>query len=532
MPLNFAQEKLFTTITTLGWEGILRVSGAGGTGKTHTVSAAITHLLEKNPELKIAVVTVTHQALANISSKISGKVDFFTLAKFLNKGLYSPTLGSKVATKGNINRCSQYGLLVIDESSMVGQKESQLIINSGIRVIEMGDFAQLPPVMAKPNAFATSKNITEIHLSEPMRNGGEIHRVASVCRDHIYYPADTHDNVLVHEDQETFLKEFLKKLKTTGVPTSVVYLSYTNKRAEEVAKAAHTMLYGNKPFVEGQWLRAEQNMVASSKGHNVLVLKVGEKLEIQGVPCQMILVRGNRGECWITALLPGSKAIRDRRLESLIAQVKEANKAKNLDLVKVLVDAYEELEQSITMVASPFSLTIHKSQGQSIPFVFMDTQDVAKGKGGFKKNLLYVGYSRASKELNTIRITTETRTRTADPINKEYADIRELVPRKSHKDKVIKEAIKKKYGKFNCASTEGKRHFVEVYKELVNTLDTTDPLEEYNSLIEGLSRKSAMYKKVKEIIKKTYGVNCTSKEGRKRFVQVYKELTSDSVRSV
>lgn len=470
MKLNYAQQKLFNTITTLGWKGVLRVSGAGGTGKTFTVSQSLRALLEKEPDLRIGVVTITHQALANIRQKvcpsIADRIDFMTVARMLNKGLFSPSIGSKVATKGNTSRLGSYDLIVIDESSMVGQKESKLFLDSKVRIVEMGDFAQLPPVMAKANLFGQAKDFTQIHLSEQMRNGGEIYRVANVCRDHLYFPEKSVDNVLVHDTSEGLLQEFLKKLKTAENPTEVIFLAYTNDRVKEVAALAHRALYGESAFTEGQWLRMEQNINVESKGHNVQVVSVGNVVDVQGVACQEILVQGHSGDVeWVTCLLPGSAVKREAKMESIVEQVKAAQKNKQYDLVKVLTDAYEDLENGIVDVASPFALTIHKSQGQTISYVFVDTYDVSRGKGGFKKNLLYVAYSRASVELNTVFVPAKPK---RDPsVHEFYQAIRKEVPLYSPLDIKIKHTIRDRHGKFNCASYEGKLRFVEVYRELV-----------------------------------------------------------------
>ena len=67
-----------------------------------------------------------------------------------------------------------------------------------------------------------------------------------------------------------------------------------------------------------------------------------------------------------------------------------------------ILDEIKHLKSYWTNVNYPYAVTCHKSQGMTIPNVFLDTLSFAKAPG--KKALLYVGLSRASLNLHTIRV--------------------------------------------------------------------------------------------------------------------------------
>lgn len=457
--LNLKQKVLFETISTLNFKKVLRVEGAGGTGKTFTVAQAVKYLLNVNPDLKICVSTVTHQALANIRGKIdpeiTGYLTFCTVASLLSKFMFSPSLGQVAMSQGNLGKASSFDLIILDESSMVSDRDAKLLLASSAKIIEMGDYAQLPPVMAKANNFKSHPGTVTIRLTQQMRNGGEIYKVSTMCREHIVYPKESKGNVLVHTDSGSLLKEFVKKVKTLANPTDAIFLAFTNARVSEVAAIVHKELYGDDDYNVGQWLRLEQNINIQSKGHNVKITAIGGTQEVMGIKGQMVEVAAGFDREWILVLPPSEAKRRENRMKYLVELSK---KTKDAELLSKYRKEYVELELGFINVVSPFALTIHKSQGQTIPFVFVDTIDVKKGRGGNKKNLLYVAYSRASQELNTAYVEVAPQ---RDPILDEFKALRKQIGyTKTHWD--LKARIPQ-----DLRSVEGKKLYVQLYKNLV-----------------------------------------------------------------
>jgi hypothetical protein len=457
--LNLKQQLLFETITTLSFPKVLRVEGAGGTGKTFTVAMAAKYLLDINPEINICVSTVTHQALANIKGKIepevATKLTFCTVASLLSKFMFSPALGTMALSGGNAGRASSFDLIIIDESSMVSERDANLLLKSTAKIIEMGDYAQLPPVMAKANKFKEFPGTKTIRLVEQMRNGGEIYKISTMCREHIVFPKQSKGNVLVHSTQDDLLREFIKKVKTLQNPTEAIFLAFTNARVNEVAALVHSELYGEDSYVVGQWLRLEQNIGIQCKGHNVQITSIGGTQEIMGIVGQQVEVAAGSDREWILVLPPAEAKRRDNRMKYLVEQSKKTTDAK---LLRKYRSEYVDLELGFVSVVSPFALTIHKSQGQTIPFVFVDTMDVKKGRGGNKKNLLYVAYSRAATELNTVYVETQPQ---RDPILDEFKVLRKQIGYGPLHRKI------KGMVPLDCRSPEGKAMYVQVYQQMM-----------------------------------------------------------------
>ena len=82
--------------------------------------------------------------------------------------------------------------------------------------------------------------------------------------------------------------------------------------------------------------------------------------------------------------------------------LKEANKRKAFDAAKGYFDEIKHVSNYWTKMFYTFAMTVHKSQGQTIEHTYVDTQSFAKASN--KRALLYVGLSRASVSLHTVRV--------------------------------------------------------------------------------------------------------------------------------
>ena len=406
--LNHLQQKVFNRVSDLDWKKVLRIQGMPGTGKSYVIGLALETLLLKNPDLNVAVVCPTWQALCNIKGKtptsIRQKVTFKTIHGFLGQFPFNPSLGETVFSKGSLTKANEYDLIVIDEESMVNRGQSLLLLatRKETKILTMGDDCQLSAVMAKGHVFHQAPGVETLELTELVRNGGEIARVSKLCRSQVYYPEKSSDNLLVHPDQESLVTEFIKKAKTAKSVTDVIYLAFTNARVDEVSALVHKSLYGDKAYNVGQYLRMEQNTSIAYKGSNVKIIRiVNEDKEVCGLKAWEVLVANDHGDqATLTILDKEGEAFRLARMEQLLELCKEADP----EMVGVYTQEYKGLETSFDAVANPLVLTINKSQGITVKYVFVDTKNVKSTRGGKKKELLCVGYSRASVELNTVAI--------------------------------------------------------------------------------------------------------------------------------
>jgi hypothetical protein len=142
----------------------LLLVGYAGTGKTTLVAKFINDIIRTGLSKKIVMAAPTHKAVNIAKSKLFGsKEDFeqmgkiiniMTVHRLLNYQSYIGQEGERFFAKGKIDpNWSIYDLVVVDECSMLSNQiitdiKGQLKKNalSGVKILYVGDPAQLPPV--------------------------------------------------------------------------------------------------------------------------------------------------------------------------------------------------------------------------------------------------------------------------------------------------------------------------------------------------------------------------------------------------
>lgn len=397
---NYAIKKAF---------GAFLIVGHAGCGKTYLAIKIIEHKLKQGK--KILVLTPTHQAKQQFSSKLKAhkNLELTTVAAFLKQFPTAGETGELVFGKGGFGGFDG-DMIVVDELSMVSEHETIEILKAKkhSQVIMLGDFAQLLPVMkAQGTIYQKLKTFT---LTEQQRNAGPILKLADKARNEIVYPQvtveDDTGSVIVHKNKTLLVEKFLLDLEASKRPYDVCYLAYRNKTVAKVRALAHEVLYGQKPFVKRQYIRLDQPCMIGNNGSIIKVLKVNgkEKTKIGGLNVILYNLNATNPSTkeWgvISVVDPDTQILLKERLEELYQLSGKAFKRNKED--------WEEYQSKIkeirrvTFHSSPFCQTCHKSQGRSIPRVYVDTYDISTGSG--KRRLLYVSYSRAMDELHTIKI--------------------------------------------------------------------------------------------------------------------------------
>ncbi len=130
------------------------ISGAAGTGKTFALRG---HLLDMmhNTTAVVCMCAPTHQAVGVLREKLGFayyRLITSTLASALSLKESTMADGTKIFVPSNKNYANLKGVnhLVIDESSMIGDKEFQYVLEAqdihGFSVLFVGDMFQIPPV--------------------------------------------------------------------------------------------------------------------------------------------------------------------------------------------------------------------------------------------------------------------------------------------------------------------------------------------------------------------------------------------------
>lgn len=144
-----AKEEQAAALQQLAESRISVLTGSAGTGKTTLLSILCEQdEIKKDGVLFLAPTGKARVRLQEAASKAGAKA--YTLAQFLNQyNRYDGRTGRYET--GGYERCSQYGTVIVDESSMLTEEMMGVLFDAleGVkRYIFVGDHRQLPPIGA------------------------------------------------------------------------------------------------------------------------------------------------------------------------------------------------------------------------------------------------------------------------------------------------------------------------------------------------------------------------------------------------
>lgn len=398
--------------------GSILITGHAGCGKTYVARRIVEDKLDKGAD--ILCLAPTHQAKLQFSQALPSNVKVSTIASFLNvKAKKNEITGEIEFSEGFLDRTSnkKYHLIVVDECSMIGEEDlNELVkLKKDSLLIFLGDFNQLSPVLKKDGS-EIFKTMRKFELVEQHRNAGTILKLCDLLRNYEIYPEVSEDGIEVHSSREDFLVEMINKIKDDPDPYNISYLAFTNAAVKEVRNLIHTILYNNDIVNAGQYLRLESRTNIGNRSEIIEIIDVrpSKRIILDTEVTQYDVTAENifsadRAKLKILSYTDQDKieAIAKecyKELSNLWNTYRanpnnEANKTKWKDM-RALLNEVDE----ITMTSSPFALTIHKSQGRTIPTVFLDTQNINIYGRDIKTKLLYVGASRTKSDLHTIKV--------------------------------------------------------------------------------------------------------------------------------
>lgn len=263
--INFTQNKNKT-------ENEILLVGYAGTGKTTLMAKFINDLVDKKISKRIVMAAPTHKAVNIAKSKLFPNpeqdytelnkiINIMTIHRLLNYQSYVGQEGEKFFAKGNIEpNWSIYDLIVVDECSMLSNQIigdiKQLInkeTNSGVKVIYVGDPAQLPPVNQSDSKIFNG-NIKKLELDKIIRTSNQMimelsnsHRkwIFSKKNDDIPHVGEyVSDDIKLYstENKETkkWLDDFIELIKTNDkVEINNKPNNLSNKLSEEHMRMIH-----------------------------------------------------------------------------------------------------------------------------------------------------------------------------------------------------------------------------------------------------------------------------------------------------
>ncbi|MFN9924090.1 MAG: ATP-dependent RecD-like DNA helicase [Cyanobacteriota bacterium] len=172
--------------------GLVLLEGGPGTGKTSTVSAMLTAVLEQAPHARIQLAAPTGKAAARLRAATGGRWPCATLHRVLE------SRGEGFGR--HRGRPLELDLLVVDEVSMLDLQLTQSLLEAlppSCRLVLVGDPAQLPPIAPGPLLLELQRperrralGDAAVRLTTTYRNQGAIAAVAAGLRQTIEDPGD------------------------------------------------------------------------------------------------------------------------------------------------------------------------------------------------------------------------------------------------------------------------------------------------------------------------------------------------------
>lgn len=398
-----------------------RLTGYAGTGKSFLITHYIRWLRER--EINFVAATPTNKAaksLKNLAEKEDLDIEVLTVAQLLGQQpqLDEDTGKELFITKGKLD-WSGYGVIIIDEFSMVNRSDFQDIvdeINSSLlsKVVFVGDSAQLPPVGEKEPIVSICSLIQQsASLTKVVRYDGELAQVAEAIRSNPQYsrtifPFTTTDDrsILCLPKSEWFNRaiSLFESSEFKENPDQIRFLAWRNKTVESLNNFVRSQLWGeNAPlYVPCDRLIARRPLFRpkpGAKGKNKWRIIINNSEEAQviqtGELCPLSF-RGQIYQYWKVEVQPDmgkpltlcilhtdSKELHQEQLQYFVNTKQWAN--------------YYDLSRMFDDVSYGYALTTHKSQGSTINYVFLDIQDM-KGCSDRQK-LLYTALTRARTQV-------------------------------------------------------------------------------------------------------------------------------------
>lgn len=428
------------------WE--MYITGPAGTGKTTSLATLVERCTEQ--DLSYMVCAFTHRACNILRSKLPQSSNVATLHSFLKK---RPGINEHATRKQQISvnkvqgKSDQVDVLFIDEFSMTGEKDYMDLgfvqdpDYEGVcrtKIIYIGDLNQLPPV-GDTLAINPKKpywhKLTKIYRTD----GGLLAPLAQLVT--FIEGTQPVEELITNEDfvRGVDIVDMYKNSAYLNGVDAVVLLAYTNERVEVLnAAIAGKNLPDTADNLFSPTLRQNYKFYPSNKEVTYITTINGNALELNSKykTLEHLITMSNEFEQLSFALLMDKEEDEEYQfayvfghyqykitLDDLMQKAADSNAViekqfgmsaktwagmhKHDPLARKRAKAWRDylcFKECVICLDFPYAMTVHKSQGSTYDYVFIDTEDLNKAAQydyTTYLKLLYVAISRASKRVFT-----------------------------------------------------------------------------------------------------------------------------------
>lgn len=422
------------------------LSGAPGTGKTFTAK-----LFANTMKRSVPLFTApTNEAVRQLELSLKGSSPTRTTYAALGLTLSRTSYNQKIYQKSLPKDFFDYNMLVVDEGSMAGKQDPKdkdshkllmdYVLETGMRTVWLADWAQLPPVESKDGTSPLfNQGFKTLELTQVKRHSGPILEYALMLRDVLTKPVknmpkfidginlvDRNSSGLITFSDEDFEKiitdqarviTWTNEIKVCKLPGVKEYNANIRARlfGETLAKASdiyptdrllfasplikYKTVYETVEFSE-KLVKIENESLASVNSRaEVMHVSLATVMGVECHKAELELEGGQNATAYIpTHAGKLEKAKKDKFLREQALKAgggMEAGKGWML---------YHTFQEFFADVKHTYCITGHRSQGSTIPEVFVDIGNILQNRDrlvAFKN--LYVASTRARDKLTYIR---------------------------------------------------------------------------------------------------------------------------------
>ena len=362
---------------------------------TGTTTPIVSSIHFASPTHKAASILTDYLSTVNSSYHVQTIHSLFRLKRVINED----TGKEEYFKPKNINLpFDAYSILFIEESSMVGEYLHKIILKyypKTAKIVWLGDILQLPPVKESiPAVLVNTHGLYQSELVTPVRfDNPELIALNQELRTAVVeqrLPKFKRSKYVYSLDKNQFIQSILQN---DFYNENIKVLAWTNKKVGYYNKLIKEHIFQGKPSINS--FHIDERIVAkktiinpkySTRIHSQAEMVIKDiqttTLPIENELLEFSVLSTTRGQ--FTVPVNHSKALQ------AIQHLKKSGTWKK----------WYEYNDEFAQLFSPYSFTIHQSQGSTYSKIYVDLPDILKNRN---KNevyrLLYVACSRAKSEL-------------------------------------------------------------------------------------------------------------------------------------
>lgn len=304
-------------------------------------------------------------------------------------------------------------ILVIDEASLLNhsmmeyitgwQKSNNVLSDNGpkVKILYVGDKYQLPPVKGKVIP-AFSLGYREIHLNEIERTNDPVLQdwylgSRSQVKDAPNWEVDKEPAILGKYEFDKLLETAFK-----NDPENSVVLTYTNKCTNEYNKRIQDIRGESVGYKPGSvFISNDVTMPIIWKHYNrSRAIHNGERVVISETPRRFKASNLQSKYRYLDAIRLNGEIFYVADPEFRRKELYRLNKAVEANTVIGMKEHLQDYKLHVADLRPGYAMTIHRSQGSSYDYVFIDLKDLNRCTDkDLRARLLYVAISRARKNV-------------------------------------------------------------------------------------------------------------------------------------